>query len=160
MSAYVVDREDIHTLVRAALSSSGRTYSAALRWLWNIDRGAGTYDSNSLHDGDMEAATTLGQMLREENIKSVLYRYPDCTRDDMPGPIGEDFVYGFEFDSRQDLTPGMVFDLIGKYEYQSCEHDEWPTSEAYAFCDALRRKWCRIATDKERPAEGAEGGGA
>ena len=26
------------------------------------------------------------------------------------------------------------------YEYQACEHAEWPTSEAYQFCEALRRR--------------------
>ena len=32
---------------------------------------------------------------------------------------------------------------IDGYSYQSCEHAEWPSSEAYQFCRALRFKMIR-----------------
>jgi hypothetical protein len=33
-----------------------------------------------------------------------------------------------------------VLKLIDCYEYQSCERPDWHESEAYAYCDALRRR--------------------
>jgi len=35
--------------------------------------------------------------------------------------------------------PVITLSLISCYEYQSCEHPEWRTSEARAICEALRK---------------------
>jgi hypothetical protein len=34
--------------------------------------------------------------------------------------------------------------LIACYEYQSCEHPEWPKSDAKDFCDSLTRALVRV----------------
>ena len=99
MSAFVVSRIHIHQLVSA------------------IDQ----------YVSPTEEPTALGQMLWDENIASVLHRYEDCTREDMPGPIGETFAYEY-VTPRRTLTPVEVYRIACCYQYQSCEHDEWETS--------------------------------
>src|SRR5258708_6956295 len=91
MSAFVVSRKHIAYLVGAALHPFviGR-YSNAIRWHWR----QGSEDlSADLGHGDLRRAVEVAQMLWEENIRSVLTRYPSDTRDTMPGPIGEDFAF-------------------------------------------------------------------
>lgn len=75
----------------------------------------------------------VGRMLVAENLKSMKHRYPQLTRQERTA------VYGGYTDPERRYTPVELLKALGSYEYQSCEHNEWPTSEAYAFCDALRR---------------------
>ena len=42
---------------------------------------------------DYDRAAQVGQMLWDANIKGVLCRYPGDTRETMPGPVGENFIY-------------------------------------------------------------------
>ena len=42
-----------------------------------------------------------------------------------------------------------ALEAIDVYEYQACEHPEWETSEARAFCDALRRGLTRMLPGAE-----------
>ena len=142
MSAYVVDRKHIWYLVNAATHRAiTQEHFCTLRWFWNVDRDGGTYESAELNVADYRRASEVGQMLWDENVKSVRYRYPDCT-DDLPGPIGCDYQYGsHEHHPWHDCpTPVGVLKACDGYEYQACEHPEWETSEAHAFINALRRR--------------------
>ncbi len=113
----------------------------------------------------------LGQLLVNENVTSVLYRYSssgrtyyygpetaaemeDDTIETLPGPCDRYYMgpYVFE-DPRETITPGEVFALIDCYDYQSCEHPEWTSSEAYSFCRSLREVYCRRVVDAEREAK-------
>ncbi len=66
--------------------------------------------------------TDTGQMLWKENIASVSYRYNDEPLTDLPGPIGETYVYAH-------VPPPVVLPCLSlhklcrSYAYQSCEHD-------------------------------------
>jgi hypothetical protein len=65
----------------------------------------------------------------------VRYRYPDCTYDDLPGPIPTPSVIDYEYRPHPvRLDPVQVLKAIRCYEYQSCEHAGWCTSEAKQFC--------------------------
>jgi len=91
-------------------------------------------------------ATALGQLLWEENITSVLARYRDCTRDDMPGPCEEDFVFVWVPNPARSAfvrQPWNVLGLVRCYEYQSCEHDGWLASDACQLLDALQERVLR-----------------
>ena len=95
-----------------------------------------------LYCTDYDGAAKAGQMLWDENVKSVRHRYPDCD-DELPGPIGCDYQYG-EHNAYQNghIDPVAVLKACDGYEYQSCEHEGWEESEAKAFVDALRhRAW-------------------
>lgn len=89
------------------------------------------------------AAARAGQMLWDECVASVRYRYSGTATGELPGPIGETFVYaeheGFPFHlhGRVPFTLYDVAKAVRCYQYQSCEHPGWEGSEAKAFTDAL-----------------------
>jgi len=109
MSAFVVSRQHIHQLVTA------------------IDQ----------YVAPTEEPTALGQMLWDENIASVLYRYPDDTKDTMPGPADETFVYEYVTPQRP-LTPVEVYKIASCFAYQSCENPGWDGSQAKDLMGVLQ----------------------
>ncbi len=138
MSAFVVSREHINYLVNAARTRGMGRDQGSMSWYWkgkdNMNR------SNASGENGMYE-TEIGQMLWDENIKSIHARYPDTTEhpENMPGPIGENFVFSFRHDS-QEINPVQVIKLCHSYSYQSCEHEEWETSEAKGFIEALEHR--------------------
>lgn len=154
MSAYVVSQEHVTYLVAAAMCPSffKRVQGDSLCWIWNLDHSNCTYERDNLHATEHDKATRVAQMLWDENIRSVTHRYPDCERGakngkGLPGPVVDDYiidpilirawcaraVYADTF------TAVKVLKACDGYEYQSCEHPEWRTSQACAFINALRR---------------------
>ena len=124
MSAYVVDRNHIRFLVAAALTGGTRD---ALSW-WSEAEAA----RRNLGDVDEHE---LGRILWAENVKSVNCRYGEETPEPAyhhPAAVG-----WLEFD------PAQVLKSCDCYEYQACEHEAWPDSEARSIIDALRRKFVR-----------------
>lgn len=115
MSAYIADRNTVVYLVKSA---------EALKMHWN---GANLYRAE-----DRELAA-VAQNLWDENITAVLHRYPDCTKEDAPGPIGEDFEITLS-DMRVTFGPLdvlRVLRVLGQYEYQACEHPAWDGANCY-----------------------------
>ena len=135
MSAYVVDRNHIRFLVAAALTGGTRD---ALSW-WSEAEAARFPARRNLGDVDEHE---LGRILWAENVKSVNCR-PDVFRrlygEETPEPAYHHpaAVGWLEFD------PAQVLKSCDCYEYQACEHEAWPDSEARAIIDALRRKFVR-----------------
>jgi hypothetical protein len=78
-----------------------------------------------------EDPSALGQMLWEENHKSINARYTSrvevCPRFTFKRPATS---YG----------PLAVIKQIDCYEYQSCEHDGWKDSKARRFCRDLKSR--------------------
>lgn len=118
MSAFVVSRQHIEVLTNALLD----------------------YGIVPVGEDWQETEITLGQELWNENIASVLSRYPDCTIDDMPGPCDETFAY--ERAPAAHILPYLrdgwaLLSLKRCYCYQSCEHPGWETSRAYRLMELL-----------------------
>jgi hypothetical protein len=112
MSAYIVDRSSILGLVKGAIS---------------------------LRTIEPEFATSTAKMLWGENIESVLCRYPQDTLETAPGPLGETYeIKESEILSAEAPTPKRLLELIGEFNYQSCEHPGWKTSRAFSLIEALR----------------------
>lgn len=184
MSAYVLERKDFDRLVAAAISAypPGRPGTGTnLSWWRTDDEGkfAGWRELNRNAE-TMEFDATraywtpsmLGQMLINENIASVMYRYSEPgqtayygsdhaaelgedTIETLPGPTDRYYMGPYIFtDPREEMTAGRVFELIDRYEYQSCEHPEWGVSEAQAFCHTLRKAWCRRVVEAEQVEHG------
>jgi len=133
MSAYMVSRKHIQYMVEAGFRHPGHHWN--LSWYWNGSR-------SEMRAGDYTEAERAGQMLWDENRKSIEARYPDCVDnpENMPGPIGESFEYGrHKHSDVLGIDPVKTLKLIACYEYQACEHDGWEASEAHAYCQALRR---------------------
>jgi hypothetical protein len=156
MSAYMVDREHIDALVELVVFGPGNRpvghpgggwrSSGPVRW-WTVDaatlRKAAWDDLDDLRRrADPTVADATGAMLIAANLASIHHRYPD-TRDGgaVPGPAlaywDEPYVARFVHPAP---TAVEGLKLLDCYEYQACEHPEWPTSEAQSFCDALRSR--------------------
>ena len=138
MSAYIEARNHINYLVRAAMEPRYHEHCPTI-WMWQGDE-PGSWNRGTLHPGDYEEANRVGQMLWDENIKSVSYRYPNEPRESLPGPTRESFIYEFQAHAANPpIEPIQTLKACDGYEYQSCEHPGWHTSEAKAFIDSLRR---------------------
>jgi len=132
MSAYMVSRTHIDYLIQAGLSRVLRPgNSGPLRW-WHGE------NSHYLTD---ENATDAGQMLWDANMLSINARYPDTLGhpEKAPGPIGENFSgYKFHYDPCRSIVPVNVIKAADGLDYQACEYDGWPESEAKALLNAIR----------------------
>ena len=134
MSAFIVDRNHIRYLVASALHVTTRMHPVK-RFLW--------WHGEEWHELTPENATEVGQMLWDECIASVRFRYfdPEYPDDILPGPIDEDFTYLHQ-SPPGNFNPDLaqVFMAADCYDYQSCEHPSWEESSAKAFTSALRRE--------------------
>ncbi len=174
MSAYVVDKSEIDLLVRFALEGTRSLIQGQKFQWWEVDaegKFAGWRYLDRYADGTDPAKVTpsqFGQILVSENVASVSHRYSEPGRvvyygpeaaasmedtedEDLPGPCDR-YVYA---DPGRTMTPGELFAAIDCLDYQSCEHDGWETSEAYAILRTLREAGCRIVTQAEEDAASA-----
>jgi hypothetical protein len=129
MSAYIVDRETISLLVTAGIQ-------------WDVATGD---------------PTTLGQMLWDENIASVAYRYGEdlsipYNTANLPGPVDEDCLYD-HVPTDTSIDAEAVSDACRCYAYQSCEHPTWETSDACQYTTLLRQMADTKTTEQRQAQE-------
>jgi len=141
MSAFVVGKEHINAMVTAGLRVNYRPLS------W--------YHNTRSHQLTDETADAVGQMLLDENVRSVGYRYEGDSITDLPGKINAEWLIPFKYQPTIDCPTGIETIKITRcYEYQSCEHQEWEQSEAKAFCKALiASQYGRLPGYEEAPWE-------
>ena len=79
-------------------------------------------------------ASEIGQKLLDENFRSVNHRYRE-----------NDKAAKFEYRAvRSDEYSAVdVLKAIDCLDYQSCETDDWPKSEAYAILDGIKDSMIR-----------------
>lgn len=138
MSAYMVSRETIDVLITAGLygfATGDRHEQHGMSW-YSVDpitlRGFAINGLGEIHRRlDSSTADQVGAMLWHENQLSVNFRY----REDDIEP-----VYTFCHHPGFRPTPVEALAALSCYDYQSCEHDGWPASEAFQFCEALKDK--------------------
>lgn len=142
MSAFVVDKAHIRYLVSAAMHPKILGPSRHCFTWYTGERGS--LDMHELGCGDFERASEVGQMLYEECIKSVSYRYNEENPSQLPGKISDlaEPWYGkhegWGAYLKPEIDPVQVLKACDCYVYQSCEHPGWETSEAKEFIEALR----------------------
>lgn len=143
MSAYIVSKGHIRFLVEAA----GRLSRDPVSWYHNgrhrsLSRFIKTDSPNEL------TPSQLGALLWEENVRSVDHRYSE-----------ENGVGAYaHVRSSLPIDPVQVFASLRCYEYQTCEHPEWETSEAKAICEAIRRAAIRALPGSDDTVWGAPEG--
>lgn len=158
----MVDKVHIDLLVKVALDGPGEVGVCpgnawnSLRWPdvdWPELQEMGWQEAGRHFRGvylvEREGYVTpdeLGLMLAAENLASIHYRYPDTvgSNENVPGPCDAywaDYTYA---DPGYRLTPAETLAALACYDYQSCEHPGWRTSEAFRFCDALRHAITRF----------------
>lgn len=138
MSAYMVSKEHIDALVATAVY--GPTDNARPAG-YGQTRWYAIYFDNPSRRLDYESASIAGEILVKENLSSIHTRYPDTLTnpDNTPGPCEQYWLteYAFPRDAKR-LTTIQALKALACYEYQSCEHPEWSTSEAHSLCDRMR----------------------
>ena len=130
MSAFIVSKQHIDAICSAAL-----TYPK-----WGIHWCVEDEPWKQLRRGD--EPSRVGQMLWHTNVASVATRYDDCAPGKWPGPTGLtlDTVLAYRYQPPRSVpTVVEALKLLDCYEYQSCEHEEWESSEARNFVESLRR---------------------
>jgi len=128
MSAFIVNKSHINAMLQGALASARKRNNWRFGWYHNKER----------HELTLENASEVGQMLLDENIKSVSYRYGDSPLTDLPGRADGEYLLPFEFNLMgKTPKPIEILSITNCYSYQACEHDKWEQSEAKSFCDTL-----------------------
>ena len=132
MSAYVVEREHIVYLVKVAVQKNVKYYQNG-DWV-KITK---------------ENQADIGQILWNENIRSVSGRYPGSGIDDLPGRIGESYELnqGNFRGCLMHTDPAQVLMSIRCYDYQTCESDDFETTEAWRIKEAIKSEMIRIISD-------------
>ena len=131
MSAYMVSAEHINVMVHAALTIGGVRGEMFIRTTEEPTPYNGVQASYGCNIRVLSTGTetAFGQMLLDANAASVNARYNE----------EEAYVYAYQRPEHVDWEPVEILGAINGYEYQACETDDWLTSEAKAFCDALRK---------------------
>jgi hypothetical protein len=152
MSAWIVPKVHIDLLVRAAIH--GGSYGDRFNFWQTGEDGEyrGWYELDEFAEqrtpnGSVTPITPsqLGQMLVNENVASVAHLYPDDNPDigeQLPGPIDAYYIHPYVYENPgYTLTAAEVFKALDCYDYQSCEHDGWRKSDAFAFCRSLAYRY-------------------
>lgn len=116
MSAWIVTKEHINYLLHSMMYKPG---SFPFSFYFNGKQTVVT----SMN------ASKIGQILWEENHKSINHRY---NLDDKTPK------YKFTQFMLNAIDPVVAFKQIDCYDYQSCEHPGWEKSKAKVICEALR----------------------
>lgn len=136
MSAFVVSKSHIDALILLGLRLPYPSASP-LRW----SRIFNQWDSNTTGELTHETLHEVGQMLVDCCVASVSYRYQDSVHEGLPGPCDTYYARPYAWEAVT-VAPSAVqgLKLISCYEYQSCEHEAWKSSEAKSFCESLQGK--------------------
>ena len=156
MSAFVVSKEHIDALVAAAVQPPHPGWDAGgyvpLRELEEGEKQPAGHEYEAPQGYlyfhiSFATADALGRLLWWECVRSVGYRYPsrdgDAELARLPGYGYTLADYeGYRFNERAigRLSGVETLKALDCYEYQSCEHPGWRTSEAKKVCDWLRGK--------------------
>lgn len=136
MSAFVVCREHIDVLVRAAIAgpadadpSAWTAFPIQVRDHHGRDRKIAAIDG--LENAELIDPTEVGYQLWAENHASVAHGYREQYDDEVPGS----YVYR---DPGFTPTCAETARAIASLAYQSCEHPAWDDSIAHGILNALR----------------------
>jgi hypothetical protein len=82
----------------------------------------------------------VGQLLMDENVRSVQHRYDRDAFEELPGPVNKTGMRGYRhIESGVAFDPIVLLKQLACYEYQTCDCPDWPQTDAYAFCQVVRR---------------------
>ena len=86
-------------------------------------------------------ASAYANILYDENVRSVRYRYPDDKWDELPGPVKKPLrivVTKADMARFRDPGPVQVLKACDCLEYQSCETEDYRDSNAFKLLTAIR----------------------
>jgi hypothetical protein len=133
MSAFILGTDHIDYLVTAAIDLGTTNHGASsLYWRQHSGHGVGSYVRLDRHNAD-----AFGALLIQENVASIRYLYPDW--DDLPDPSAYTYRRFRPFDGHDTADIAQVCKAVACYEYQTCEHPGWETSEAKRICEQITK---------------------
>jgi hypothetical protein len=93
-----------------------------------------------LRAGENVASKTdeIGRMLWRINVASVAYRYSSHTDLETEWAASYADVEAYTYTPAPVLIRVALLKTIGCYQYQSCEHPEWDTSEAFKLTESIK----------------------
>lgn len=121
MSAFIVSKEHIDAIITYAIDNKISVYSISKK--------------TRLYLTQIENANFVGQTLYTENFRSVNHRYRENEQ-------VETYLFT-RYKGTLTLTFPIFVKLLHCLEYQSCEHEEWETSEAKHFISEFISSGCR-----------------
>lgn len=135
MSAYTQSHRHIDYLVEAAMHYRISWWDTQGTPIRDIPWGEAKHYLRTITDTD---ADTIGSILVTEQLDSVSRRYPDDALDQLPGytpDLGKEYTFQ---PTNVRLDHRYVLKAVEGYEYQSCEHPGWDTSEAKAIVETIK----------------------
>lgn len=132
MSAYVMDPQDIEAIGRFVQYHAVLCAPANSKGLWVYWPGI-PYDENRMN------GQQVAELLMAENVRSVNHRYKEA--DPAPAVRVPELV-------RIDQLPTLreVYELLGTWDYQACECDDYKQTRAYEALHMLRNLALDVAT--------------
>lgn len=133
MSAFMVDKAHIDLIVAGAIHGPYDNKMPLLNTRAEHNRLRIRMGGNHI-EASPEYANEIGQMLVDENVRSLRFRYSDITEDELGG----DWVENYEYtDPVYRASIPELSHAIRCYNYQACEHEDYDTSDAKWFVDAF-----------------------
>ena len=122
MSAYMVSDKQIDVLVG-----------------YMIKNNVNYYVNDNRVEVSIQSASEIGQILVDENYRSVNERYQERTE----GHFGKPEIY--KFNPKTGPLPDAVtmLKLCNNYRYQACENDNYEASVAFQIIDAIKEEAIR-----------------
>jgi hypothetical protein len=128
MSAYIVENDHINVIV-----SWFDDYRKDNQLWYSVNGNYGYMDK--------ETMPLVAQVLHSENVRSVNNRYNDMESDE---------VYQFRFISNAKKGFGLaeIAGAIDCLEYQSCESDDYHSTDAYKIITSMRKHLLKLVQDQ------------
>ena len=117
MSAYIVDENVIQYLVTAGKENEV------------------FFEGKNLGKATHEELVALGQMLWDENMKSVFFRYRFKSKERQDAREAHKFSNNLKF--KEPITSTQIFKTARNLDYQSCAHPTWGKSKAKKYLMTL-----------------------
>lgn len=114
MSAFILSNKHINAMLQAV----GHRYGSWPSYYWNGEHRR------------FDDLTAIGQILVNENFRSVNYRYHS---NDEPHKVVQTCL-------NDNLEPVEIIKACNCYNYQTCETPDWEETEAFAIYDVLRER--------------------
>ena len=129
MSAFIMSDDEINTIVSYFIDPNHR-----------IDSTPYLKIGESYEYLNADNSNLIAKILMDANVKSVNERYED---DQTPS-------YEFEYLPQARKRPvGNIIGALDCYEYQSCESNEWDTSNAREIVASLRKHLLKTIAEKD-----------
>lgn len=129
MSAYIMNDDEINAIVSYFIDPNHITGEGA--WLRIGDK----YDYLNAHN-----SADVAKILHDENVRSVNNRYGDDT------PSSYEFEY---IPSARKRPMGNIIGALDCLEYQSCETEDWHTTNAWAIIQGLRKHLLKTVAEQD-----------